>query len=202
MGASVLHEDSIFPLRGKSIPINIRNTNLPDDPGTLIVESGAKPSKYTITGIAGKKNFCSINIEKDRMNNAVGFVRRVLSAFEDAHIPVEHVPTGIDTMTVFVNQDDFIAKEQSVVSAIHSLVEPDLMEIESDLALIAVVGRGIRSTQGRMAATLFSALAAAKIHTHMLDQGSSEINIIIGVENNDFEPAIQAIYDAFVTDNA
>ena len=198
MGATVLHEDSIFPLRGKSIPIHIRNTNYPEAGGTHIVESSAKKSPYIITGVAGKKNFCSINIEKDRMNNEVGFVRRVLSAFEDARIPIEHVPTGIDTMTVFVSQDDFISKEQFIVSEIHRQVDPDLMEIESDLALIAVVGRGIRGTRGQMAATLFTALAEASVNIHMLDQGSSEINIIIGVENRDFERAIRAIYAAFV----
>ena len=198
MGAGVLHEDSIFPLRGKSIPIHIRNTNFPEDKGTRIVESSAGISPHIITGVAGKKNFCGINIEKDRMNNEIGFVRRVLTAFEDAGIPVEHVPTGIDTMTVFVNQEDFISKEQFIVSEIHRQVDPDLMEIESDLALIAVVGRGIRGSRGQTASKLFSALAGASVNIRMLDQGSSEINIIIGVENKDFERAIRAIYDAFV----
>ncbi|MBR0163331.1 MAG: aspartate kinase [Lachnospiraceae bacterium] len=198
MGASVLHEDAIFPVRKQGIPINIRNTNDPDDEGTWIVESTAKKSRYVITGIAGKKDFCSINIEKDMMNSEIGFIRRVLQAFEDQEISVEHVPSGIDTLTVFVHQDEFIAKEQAIVSEIHRLAAPDLLEIESDLALIAVVGRGMKSTRGT-AGRIFSALAHAAVNVRMIDQGSSELNIIIGVETRDFEKAIRAIYDIFVT---
>ncbi len=198
MGASVLHEDAIFPVRKEGIPINIRNTNKPDDPGTWIVESTAKKSKYVITGIAGKKGFCCVNVLKDQMNSEVGFVRRVLQAFEDQRISIEHVPSGIDTMTVFVQQDEFIEKEQSVVSEIHRLAHPDMLEIESDLALIAVVGRGMKSTRGT-AGRIFSALAHASVNVRMIDQGSSELNIIIGVETRDFEKAIAAIYDIFVT---
>lgn len=197
MGASVLHEDAIFPVRKEGIPINIRNTNLPDDEGTWIVESTAKKSKYTITGIAGKKGFCCANISKDMMNSEVGFVRKILQSFEDQNISIEHVPSGIDTMTVFVHQDEFINKEQAVVSEIHRLAKPDVLEIESDLALIAVVGRGMRSTRGT-AGRIFSALAHANVNVRMIDQGSSELNIIIGVENKDFEKAIEAIYDIFV----
>ena len=197
MGASVLHEDSIFPVRKEGIPINIRNTNKPEDNGTWIVESTAKKSKYTITGITGKKGFCCVNISKDMMNSEVGFVRKVLQAFEDQEISIEHVPSGIDTMTVFVHQDEFIDKEQNVVSEIHRMAKPDLLEIESDLALIAVVGRGMKSTRGT-AGRIFSALAHANVNVRMIDQGSSELNIIIGVENRDFEKAIRAIYDIFV----
>ena len=197
MGASVLHEDSIFPVRKEGIPINIRNTNRPEDNGTWIVESTAKKSKYTITGITGKKGFCCVNISKDMMNSEVGFVRKVLQAFEDQEISIEHVPSGIDTMTVFVHQDEFIDKEQNVVSEIHRMAKPDMMEIESDLALIAVVGRGMKSTRGT-AGRIFSALAHANVNVRMIDQGSSELNIIIGVENRDFEKAIRAIYDIFV----
>ena len=197
MGASVLHEDSIFPVRKEGIPINIRNTNRPEDNGTWIVESTAKKSKYTITGITGKKGFCCVNISKDMMNSEVGFVRKVLQAFEDQAISIEHVPSGIDTMTVFVHQDEFIDKEQNVVSEIHRMAKPDIMEIESDLALIAVVGRGMKSTRGT-AGRIFSALAHANVNVRMIDQGSSELNIIIGVENRDFEKAIRAIYDIFV----
>lgn len=197
MGASVLHEDAIFPVRKEGIPINIRNTNHPEDEGTWIVESTARKSRYIITGIAGRKDFCCINIEKDMMNAEVGFIRRVLQAFEDQSISVEHVPSGIDTMTVFVNQDEFIEHEQAIVSDIHRLAHPDLLEIEADMSLIAVVGRGMRSARGT-AARIFSALAHANINIRMIDQGSSEMNIIIGVESRDFEKAIQAIYDIFV----
>lgn len=198
MGASVLHEDAIFPVRGEGIPINIRNTNAPDDPGTWIVESTCQKSKYTITGIAGKKGFCSVNIDKAKMNSEIGFGRKVLQAFEDEGISFEHMPSGIDTLTVFVHQDEFMDKEQKVVSSIHRLTSPDSIDIEADLALIAVVGRGMKATRGT-AGRIFSALAHAEVNVKMIDQGSSELNIIIGVENDDFETAIRAIYDIFVT---
>ena len=197
MGASVLHEDAIFPVRREGIPINIRNTNKPEDEGTWIVESTCQKSKYVITGVAGKKGFCSVNIEKAMMNSEIGFGRKVLQAFEDYGISFEHVPSGIDTMTVFVHQDEFIDKEQKVVSAIHRLADPDAIDIEADLALIAVVGRGMKSTRGT-AGRIFSALAHANVNVKMIDQGSSELNIIIGVANGDFETAIKAIYDIFV----
>ncbi len=197
MGASVLHEDAIFPVRKEGIPINIRNTNAPDDKGTWIVESTCQKSKYVITGIAGKKGFCSINIDKDMMNSEIGFGRKVLNVFEDNGISFEHVPSGIDTLTVFVHQDEFMDKEQQVVSGIHRLAKPDTIDIEADLALIAVVGRGMKSTRGT-AGRIFSALAHADINIKMIDQGSSELNIIIGVRNDDFEAAIKAIYDIFV----
>lgn len=197
MGASVLHEDAIFPVRKEGIPINIRNTNRPEDKGTLIVESTCRKPRYTITGIAGKKGFCSINIEKAMMNAEVGFGRKVLSVFEQYGISFEHMPSGIDTMTVYVHQSEFEEFEQSVIAGIHRAVEPDTVELESDLALIAVVGRGMRSTRGT-AGRIFSALAHARVNVKMIDQGSSEWNIIIGVENDDFETAIRAIYDIFV----
>lgn len=197
MGATVLHEDAIFPVRQQGIPINIRNTNAPEDNGTWIVGSTCQKSKYVITGIAGKKGFCSINIEKDMMNSEIGFGRKVLQAFEENGISFEHVPSGIDTMTVFVHQDEFMHKEQKVVAGIHRLAKPDSIEIESDLALIAVVGRGMKSTRGT-AGRIFSALAHANVNVRMIDQGSSEQNIIIGVANEDFETAIRAIYDIFV----
>lgn len=197
MGASVLHEDAIFPVRQEGIPINIRNTNAPEDEGTWIVGSTCQKSKYIVTGIAGKKGFCSINIEKDMMNSEIGFGRRVLQAFEDYGISFEHVPSGIDTMTVFVHQDEFIHKEQKVVAALHRLANPDTIDIEADLALIAVVGRGMKSQRGT-AGRIFSALAHSNVNVKMIDQGSSELNIIIGVANQDFEAAIKAIYDIFV----
>ncbi len=197
MGFNVLHEDAIFPVRQKGIPINIRNTNAPDDNGTWIVGSTCQKSQYVITGIAGKKGFCSINIEKDMMNAEIGFGRKVLQAFEENGISFEHVPSGIDTMTVYVHQDEFMHKEQKVVAGLHRLAQPDSIEIESDLALIAVVGRGMKSTRGT-AGRIFSALAHANVNVKMIDQGSSELNIIIGVANEDFETAIKAIYDIFV----
>ena len=197
MGATVLHEDAIFPVRKEGIPINIKNTNRPEDKGTFIVESTCKKPKFTITGIAGKKGFCSINIEKSLMNSEVGFGRKVLQVFEDQGISFEHIPSGIDTLTVYVHQDEFEEKEQQVIAGIHRAVQPDFVEMESDLALIAVVGRGMKSQRGT-AGRIFSALAHANVNVKMIDQGSSELNIIIGVENRDFEAAVKAIYDIFV----
>ena len=197
MGATVLHEDAIFPVRKEGIPINIRNTNAPKDNGTWIVESTCQKPKYVITGIAGKKGFCSINIEKDLMNSEIGFGRKVLQAFEENEISFEHVPSGIDTMTVFVHQSEFMEKEQRVLAAIHKLAHPDSIDLESDLALIAVVGRGMRQMRGT-AGRIFSALAHANVNVKMIDQGSSELNIIIGVKNEDFDAAIRAIYNIFV----
>ena len=198
MGASVLHEDAIFPVRREGIPINIRNTNKPEDPGTLIVENTCRKPKYTITGIAGKTGFCSVTIEKAMMNSEIGFGRKVLGVFEDCGISFEHMPSGIDTMTIFVHQSEFEQHEQFVISNIHRAVQPDSIELESDLALIAVVGRGMKSTRGT-AGRIFSALAHARINVKMIDQGSSELNIIIGVKNADFEAAVKAIYDIFIT---
>ena len=197
MGATVLHEEAIFPVRKEGIPINIRNTNAPEDKGTLIVESTCRKPKYTITGIAGKKGFAALNIEKDMMNSEVGFGRKVLEVFEKNGISFEHMPSGIDTMTVFVHQSEFEEKEQKVLAGIHRAVSPDSIELESDLALIAVVGRGMRSNRGT-AGRIFSALSHANVNVKMIDQGSSELNIIIGVKNEDFEPAIQANYNIFV----
>ncbi len=197
MGASVLHEDAIFPVRHEGIPINIKNTNRPDDDGTWIVESTCQKSGYVITGIAGKKGFCTVLISKALMNSEVGFGRKVLQAFEENGISFEHMPSGIDTMTIVVHEDEFMHKEQRVVSAIHRMAQPDSIEIESDLALIAVVGRGMKSMRGT-AGRIFSALAHAQVNVRMIDQGSSELNIIIGVNNEDFEIAVRAIYDIFV----
>ena len=198
MGASVLHEEAIFPVRKEGIPINIRNTNRPSDPGTMIVESTLKRPHYTITGIAGRKGFCAVNIEKAMMNAEIGFGRKVLDVFEKYGISFEHMPSGIDTMSIFVQQSLFEEHEQSVIAGIHRAVEPDHIELDSDLALIAVVGRGMKSARGT-AGRIFSALAHARVNVKMIDQGSSELNIIVGVRNEDFETAVKAVYDIFVT---
>ena len=165
MGASVLHEEAIFPVRKEGIPINIRNTNRPSDPGTMIVESTLKRPHYTITGIAGRKGFCAVNIEKAMMNAEIGFGRKVLDVFEKYGISFEHMPSGIDTMSIFVQQSLFEEHEQSVIAGIHRAVEPD----------------------------------HARVNVKMIDQGSSELNIIVGVRNEDFETAVKAVYDIFVT---
>ena len=198
INTSVLHEDAICPVRKEGIPIHIRNTNRPEDRGTLIVENTCRKPRHLITGIAGKKGFCSMYIEKAMMNSEVGFGRKVLGVLEDQGISFEHMPSGIDTMTVFIHQTEFMAHEQQVIAGIHRAVAPDLIDLESDLALVAVVGRGMRGSRGT-AARVFAALAHARININMIDQGSSESNIIVGIRNEDFEDAIRAIYDVFVT---
>lgn len=200
MGASVLHESAIFPVRKEGIPINIRNTNAPEDKGTMIVETTCNRPDCIITGVAGKKGFVSISIDKDMMNSEIGFGRKVLQVFEDNGISFEHMPSGIDTMTVFVHQDEFVEKEQKVLAELHRAVSPDSIDLESDLALIAVVGRGMKNNSG-IAANIFSALAKAKINIKMIDQGSSELNIIIGVINRYFEDAIKTIYGVFIPES-
>ena len=197
MGATVLHEDAIFPVRKEGIPINIKNTNAPEDPGTMIVESTSKKPEYVITGIAGKKGFSAVNIEKDMMNSEVGFGRKVLEQFEKQGLSFEHMPSGIDTMTIIVHQKEFEEKEQEILAGIHRNATPDSIEIDPDLALIAVVGRGMKSAKGT-ALKIFEALYNADINVKMIDQGSSELNIIIGVSEDKFETAFRAIYNAVV----
>ncbi|MDD3026908.1 MAG: aspartate kinase [Erysipelotrichaceae bacterium] len=198
MGASVLHENSIFPIRSQGIPIVIKNTNRPQDKGTIIVESTCHKPSHIITGIAGKKDMATIMIEKDMMNAEIGFGRKVLQVLEENGLSFEHMPSGIDTMTIVVNTKDFIEKEQNVIAGIHRAVNPDSITLESGLALIAIVGRGMKDGRGT-AAKIFKSLANANINVKMIDQGSSELNIIVGVKNVHFEKAINAIYDEFIT---
>ncbi len=198
MGATVLHEDAVFPVRVAGIPINIKNTNAPEDKGTMIVsEAPADATPTRITGIAGKKNFSVVRIEKDMMNQELGFGRRVLEAFEKSGISFEHLPSGIDTMSVVVAESALTDKRDHLISEIEKSVEPDHITIEDGYALIAVVGRGMIRSKGT-ASRIFSALYKGGINVRMIDQGSSELNIIIGVDNESFEDAMNAIYDAFL----
>ncbi len=197
MGATVLHEDAIFPVRVAGIPINIRNTNRPQDPGTMIVSARASDIKSgIITGIAGKKGFTVFHIEKDMMNQEVGFTRRVLTIFEKYNISFEHLPSGIDTMSIIVNTDVLNGRADLLAKEIKSTVDADLVEVITGLALIAVVGRGMVRSKG-LAARVFNAIADADINIRMIDQGSSELNIIIGVDEYDFKSTVNAIYDEF-----
>lgn len=198
MGASVLHEDAIFPVRFAGIPINIRNTNKPEDPGTMIVSHTEQyDSENIITGIAGKKGFSVINIEKAMMNTEKGFGRKVLEAIERENISFEHLPSGIDTMSVIISKSEIAATRERVIDRICRAVEPDAISIEEGLALIAVVGRGMVKSKGT-AVRVFKAVADAGINIRMIDQGSSELNIIIGVDEKDFESSLKAIYKEFV----
>lgn len=198
MGATVLHEDAVFPVRMMGIPINIKNTNKPDDPGTMIVsEAPENDEGAIITGIAGKKNFSVITIEKDMMNQELGFGRRMLEAIEKNQISFEHLPSGIDTMSVVVAQSALAGKREQVILDLCKAVNPDHIAIEDGVALIAVVGRRMVSSLGT-AAKIFTAISNEGINIRTIDQGSSELNIIIGVKNEDFEKAMNAIYKAFI----
>ena len=200
MGASVLHEDAMFPVHKAGIPTNIRNTNAPDEPGTLIEAQPSEESYATpITGIAGHKDFTLITIDKAMMNSEYGFGRRVLQALEDFDVSFEHLPTGIDTMCVVVSDKELASRKDQIIQRIKQTCQPDSIEIQSGLALIATVGYGMVRTRGT-AAKLFNALYEANVNVRMIDQGSSELNIIVGVDTADFETAMRAIYKAFVTD--
>lgn len=200
MGATVLHEDSIFPVRLAGIPINIRNTNRPQDKGSMIVSSvDPTTNKDVVTGIAGKVGFSILNIEKEMMNSQIGFGRKVLHALETFGISFEHLPSGIDTMSIVVHTSELEGKREELIAEICRAVDPDTIYIEDNIALLAIVGRGMVRAKGT-AAKIFAALAASQINIKMIDQGSSELNIIIGVEDHDFGKALHAIYHAFVVD--
>lgn len=198
MGANVLHAESIFPVRKANIPIVIKNTFRPEDEGTSILPIAQyKPGGNIVTGIAGKKNFTVLFIEKSHMNSEVGFVRKVLSVFERFNISVEHIPSGIDTMSVVVEgscMDNF--RLEQILECIKAEVEPDFMRVSENIALVATVGHGMSSSVGT-SARLFKALADAGVNIKMIDQGSSELNIIVGVKDEDMERSIAAIYREF-----
>lgn len=196
MGASVLHEESVFPVRNAGIPINIKNTNMPLDPGTLIVKDMEPDYDNPIKGIAGKKDFTVISIEKAMMNTELGFCRKVLSILEQNCISFENMPSGIDTVCVVISDSQLKNKTDILVDEIRRTCTPDSIVVHPNMALIATVGNGMSSNKG-IAAKIFSALSSNNINIRMIDQGSSEINILIGIENDDFEKGINAIYNSF-----
>lgn len=197
MGATVLHEDAVFPVRRSGIPINIRNTNAPEDQGTMIVPHAEGLSgDRLITGIAGKKGFTAICIEKDMMNSEVGCGRRVLETLERRGICFEHLPSGIDTITVVVNSKELEGNMDMIIADMQRTVRPDTIRVHENLALVAIVGRGMTGKPGA-AVRVFSALAKESINIRMIDQGSSELNIIVGIEDKDLETAMKAIYKEF-----
>lgn len=201
MGASVLHEDAIFPVRSAGIPINIRNTNKPQDDGTMIVSDDYDFSKeslnHTITGIAGKKGFSTINIEKAMMNNETGFGMKVLTVLYNNGLSFEHMPSGIDTMSITLSTEKLAPVREKVMAELRKAVEPDHLEIEDGIAILAVVGRRMKNTRGTVA-RIFASMAHARINVKLIDQGSSELNVIIGVSENDLPEAIRRIYDMFI----
>jgi len=197
MGASVLHEDAVYPVREENIPINIRNTNDPQHPGTIILSEPNHSADRIVTGIAGSKDFSVIAISKNMMASERGFIRRILSILEDYDVPVEHLPSGIDTISIVVSNKKLNHALDEILEEIERKVKPDKIDVFNNMALIATVGAGMTNRLG-VSATLFTALYEAKVNIRMIDQGSSEINIIVGVENKDFETAIKAIYNALV----
>ena len=197
MGATVLHDEAIFPVRAASIPINIRNTNDPEAPGTMIVEStDSYDAERVITGIAGKGGFSAITVEVEKMNSTLGFSRRVLEILEDHGMNIEHLPTGIDTMSLIVHTEELDRCREKLVNSFNRLLKPVSLTIEDGLALIAVVGRGMVSAKGT-AARVFGAVSDAGINIRMIDQGSSELNIILGIDEKDYIAAVRAIYNEF-----
>ncbi len=203
MGASVLHEDAIYPARMANVPINIRNTNAPEDPGTLITgeEEAYRDDggNRIITGIAGSKDFTVVALYKNMMSSERGFVRRILGILDDYDINFEHLPSGIDTVSVVMSNKSINGRIDEVLDEFRTRLRPDSIDVFENMALIATVGHGMSFRPG-VSARLFSALAEAGVNIRMIDQGSSEMNIIVGVENKDFETAIRAIYQAFVED--
>ena len=200
MGATVLHEDAIFPVRIAGIPINIRNTMRPGDDGTMIVASAPDyDTKHIITGVAGRRGFSVVTVEDDLMNSQIGYGRRMLEVFEDNGIAFEHMPTGIDTMSVIVATSDIEPIKDKIIAALNRTLKPDSVTVDDGLALVAVVGRGMVKAKGT-AARVFSAVSNAGVNIRMIDQGSSELNIILGVEERDFEDTLKAIYNEFVND--
>ena len=199
MGASVLHEDAMFPVHRAGIPTNIRNTNKPYHPGTLISKNAPNEiSVPTITGIAGHRGYSVINIEKSMMNSEVGFGRKVLSVLEEHGISFEHMPTGIDSMCVVVKSELLAPYREEILAQLEKMVENSgTVSIADNLSIIATVGRGMVHNCGT-AARLFSAMSRARINVRMIDQGSSELSIIVGVNDNDFEATVHAIYHEFV----
>lgn len=201
MGASVLHEDAIFPVRSAGIPINIRNTNSPEDAGTMIVSDdydfSGESLRYTITGIAGKKGFSTINIEKAMMNNETGFGMKILKALYDNGLSFEHMPSGIDTMSITLSTEALAPVRDKVIADIRKAVNPDHIEIEDGISILAVVGRRMKNTRGTVA-RIFAALAHARINVKLIDQGSSELNVIVGVTEHELPEAIRKIYDMFI----
>ena len=200
MGASVLHEDAVYPARLANIPINIRNTNLPDDAGTMITD-GKDQDDQIVTGIAGTKDFDVIAIYKNRMASEKGFLRKLLTILEDYDVVAEHIPSGIDNLSVVVSKKAVEGKIDEIVDEIKRKLQPETIEVFEDMSLIATVGHGMSGRRGT-SARLLTALAEGGVNIRMIDQGASEMNIIIGVANRNFEKAIRIIYDTFAEQKA
>ena len=201
IGAQVLHEGTIFPVREKNIPLNIRNTNQPDHPGTMIRESFDEPEEKAdssfITGIAGRKNFSVITITKNGMSNEVGVLRRVLEILEKYQLVVEYLPSGIDSVSLVVAADKLRPCQYQILGEIQKALKPDTIHVTEDMAIVAAVGRKMAFKPG-ISGKIFAALGENGINIRMITQGPEELNIIVGVDNKDFAGAIRVLYDSFV----
>ena len=198
MGASVLHEDAVFPVRRAGIPTSLRNTFNPLHPGTMIHYSAARVSKKPmVTGIAGQKGYSLVSLEKDMMNNELGFGRKVLQVFEDFGVSFEHLPTGIDGMCVVVLTENFKPKREMILESIMEAVAPDFIQVQEHLAMVATVGTGMHRQLG-IAARLFTSLVEQGINIKTISQLPSEISIIVGIEEDQLNDAIRSLYDAFI----
>ena len=199
MGASILHDEAIFPVVSKGIPIQIKNTNKPKEAGTAIIPDGTiTETQHRITGIAGRKSFTVIYIEKVKLNQDHSFFRKLMSVLESNNIYLEHMPSSIDSVSLIFNDNEKNPKINDVVSEIKAICKPDSIGYNKNISLITVVGHGMRYASGT-ASTLFTAMADAGVNIRLIVQGSSELNIILGVEDKDYEKAIRAAYDAFIT---
>lgn len=198
-GAQVLHEGTIFPVREKNIPLNIRNTNAPDDPGTMIRESFQMDSdpKRFITGITGKRDFTIIAVSKRGMSSQVGVLRKILTVLERHNISVDYVPNGIDNVSVVLPTEAIAASLYSILGEIQKEVEPDRLDVHDQIAVVAAVGRKMAFRPG-ISGQIFAALGQAGINIRMINQGPDELNIIFGVDNRDFSAAIRVLYNSFV----
>ena len=201
IGAQVLHEGTIFPVREKNIPLNIRNTNQPDHPGTMIRESFDEPEEKAdssfITGIAGRKDFSVITITKNGMSNEAGVLRRVLEILEKYQLVVEYLPSGIDSVSLVVAADKLRPCQYQILGEIQKALKPDTIHVTEDMAIVAAVGRKMAFKPG-ISGKIFAALGENGINIRMITQGPEELNIIVGVDNKDFAGAIRVLYDSFV----
>lgn len=199
MGASVLHDEAMTPVREVGIPVNIRNTNDPDHPGTRIVARlSPEVEKGTqIAGIAGRTSFAMITIGKHLMNREVGFVYRLLGVLDHNDISFEHCPSSIDTVSVVMEAAQIEGRAEQIIEEIRRTLAPDEIDFVAQIALIAIVGEGMAHTPG-IAARVFTALAAANVNVRLINQGSSELNIIVGVAPENYERAVRALYAAFI----
>ncbi|MDY4232158.1 MAG: aspartate kinase [Candidatus Faecousia sp.] len=198
-GAQVLHEMTVFPVREKNIPLNIRNTNDPSNPGTLISDEFNEPRNAPrfITGIAGKKDFSIVTISKKGMSGAVGTLRQIMQVFEENNVPVCYTPTGIDCISLVVPGEKLRPRQYSLTDALRRTVRPDHLVIIENIAIVAAVGRKMARRAGT-SGKIFAALGEQGINIRMISQGPDELNILVGVDDEDYAQTIRILYDAFV----